>query len=75
MLVTKTNLFIASFILPVHIFHARVQSSAQAFTETLLSAVVFFPQRLSFLLLAKSVNLDLQIAGKCISDTLFDFKA
>ena len=35
----------------------------------------FFPKTESFLLFAKSVNLCLQVAGKCISDTLFDFKA
>ena len=35
----------------------------------------FFPKDWVFLLFAKSVNLDLQIAGKCISGTLFDFIA
>ena len=35
----------------------------------------FFHKDWVFLLFAKSVYLDLQIAGKCISDTLFDFKA
>ena len=45
----------------------------QVFIQALLYAAVF-SQRLSFIL-AKPVNLDLQIPGKCISDTLFDFKA
>ena len=35
----------------------------------------FLPKIEFFLLFAKSVNLDLQIAGKCISDTIFDLKA
>ena len=35
----------------------------------------FFPKDWVFLLFAKSVNLNLQIAGKWISCTLFDFKA
>ena len=35
----------------------------------------FFPKDWVFSLFAKSVNLDLQIAWKCISNTLFDFKA
>ena len=47
---------------------------SQAFIQALLSTAVS-SQRLSFLLFAKSVNLDLQIAGKCISSTLSDFKA
>ena len=34
----------------------------------------FFLKDWVFLLFAKSVNLDLQILGKCISDTLFGFK-
>ena len=42
----------------------------QAFIQALLStAKIDF-----FLVLTMSVNLDLQIVGKCISDTLFDFK-
>ena len=35
----------------------------------------FFLKDWVFLLFAKSVNWDLQILGKCISDTLFGFKA
>ena len=46
----------------------------QAFIQALLSTADFFP-KIEFFLLAKSVNLDLQIPQKCISDTLFDFKA
>ena len=34
----------------------------------------FFPKIEFFLLFTKSVNLDLQIVGKSISDTLFGFK-
>ena len=47
----------------------------QAFIQTLLSTAIFSLRLRFFLLFAKSVNLCLQIAGKCISDTLFDFKA
>ena len=46
----------------------------QAFIEALLSTAGFFP-KIVFFLLAKSVNFDLQIPQKCISDTVFDFKA
>ena len=57
----------------------EVQSSPllkeQAFIQALLSTAIFFPKIEFFLLFAESVNLWLQIAGKCISDTLFDFKA
>ena len=48
----------------------------QAFIQAPLSTDVFFPKIEFFtVLFAKSVNLDLQINGKSISDTLFDFKA
>ena len=45
-----------------------------------LSSRAVFSQRLSFLLFClksqkKLENLELQITGKCLSDTLFDFKA
>ena len=47
----------------------------QAFFQVFLSTAIF-SKILSFVnvLFAKSVNLGLQIPGKCIFDTLFDFK-
>ena len=46
----------------------------QAFIQALLSTAIF-SQRLSFLLFTRSLNMDIKITGKCISQTLFDFKA
>ena len=47
----------------------------QAFIEAFLSTAVF-SQRLSFftVLFAKSVNLHLQLSGKCVFDTLLHCK-
>ena len=47
----------------------------QVFIEAIWSTASFFPKIEFFLLFAKSTNLDLHIAGKWISNTLFDFKA
>ena len=60
----------------------RVSTTYQAFIQALFSTAVF-PKDLVSLLFAESVghqgkiflDLGLQIAGKCISDTPFAFKA
>ena len=43
----------------------------QTFTQALLSTAIF-SQRLSFLLFTKSVNLNLQIVGTCIFDSILE---
>ena len=47
----------------------RLLCYSEAFIQALSSTVVFFPKIEFF------INLDLRIAVKCISNTLFDFKA
>ena len=43
----------------------------QAFIQALLSKAIF-SQRLSFLLFTTSVNLNVQIVGTCIFNTIFE---
>ena len=47
----------------------------QAFIQALFVYSRFFPKIEFFLQSTKSVNLDPNIIGICISDTFFDFKA
>ena len=56
------------FALNCIFYHHRLLSKHFCLQPAFFSKIEFF------LLFAKSVNLCLQIAGKCISDTLFNFK-
>ena len=47
----------------------------QDFIQALLSTAIFSQKLRFFLWFTKSVNLDLNIFGICISDTLLNFKA
>ena len=79
-LITKEVLLLAptpNFISYIYIYintYIYIYQASGFYPSTFVYSHFSSKDWVSFLLFTKSVNLDLQIIGKYISDTLFDFK-